>query len=121
MLTKQQLIADGCVPNRNMWIGDGWFWCKGCEKYTLHRAFSHRGDSDCYEVCLECNQYHGSRQLGELFRPWGSHETPASLAKVMERDGILPEPPTSNGTTTVDDILKDAVDLTRRYGKAITG
>ena len=63
MLTADQLRGDGCVPNLNLWIGDGWFYCPGCEKYSFHRAFSHRGESDSYEVCLECNQYHGSTPL----------------------------------------------------------
>ena len=63
MLTLDQLIADGCVWNPHMWIGDGWMYCRGCEKYTFHRAWSHRGASDCFEVCLECQQYHGTNRL----------------------------------------------------------
>lgn len=63
MITKAQLIADGCVRNPNMWLGPSWFFCKGCEQYAYHTAFSHPGAGDCYELCLQCNEYHGNLQL----------------------------------------------------------
>ena len=63
MLTKAELVTDGCVPNRNAWTGDGWFYCRGCEAYSFHRAFSHPGRGDVYAVCLVCDQYHGHLPL----------------------------------------------------------
>lgn len=63
MLTKDQLLADGCVPNPNMWLGDGWFYCRTCEQYTFHRAWSHKGEADAYEVCLICDTYTGRLPL----------------------------------------------------------
>ena len=63
MLTKAQLLADGCVLNRNMWIGDGWIWCRKCRAYQFHEAYSHSGESDCYEVCQTCGTYSGRLPL----------------------------------------------------------
>ena len=63
MLTKAQLIADGCVPNQNMWIGDGWMFCRTCNRYSFHGAMSHQAEADCYEVCKVCDTYTGNLRL----------------------------------------------------------
>ena len=63
MLTKDHLLADGCVPNPNMWLGAGWMYCRTCQTYSQHRAFSHQGTADCYEVCNACDTYSGDRGL----------------------------------------------------------
>lgn len=57
--TRKVLDSLGLVVNRNMWIGDGWIYCKFCQKYTFHYAMSHKGKADCYEVCRECDNYTG--------------------------------------------------------------
>ena len=59
MLTKAELLADGCVPNPNCWIADGWMYCRTCEAYSFHSAFSHPGIGDCYEICKTCGTYTG--------------------------------------------------------------
>lgn len=91
MLTKADLIADGCVPNPNMWIGDGWLYCRTCERFQFHGAWSHPGETDCHEVCKVCDTYTGKLKL---------KGTPM---------------------TTATDILENAAELTRRYGKTVAG
>ena len=63
MLTKAELIADGCVPNPHMWIGDGWMYCPRCQRYAFHQAWSRPGDYACYEVCPHCDTYNGQNSL----------------------------------------------------------
>ena len=63
MLTAQQLADDRAVPNPNIWLGNGWMMCKGCNTYTFHHAVSHPNTSDCYEVCNTCNCYYGTEPL----------------------------------------------------------
>ncbi|MEY2873477.1 MAG: hypothetical protein RLZZ373_848 [Pseudomonadota bacterium] len=63
MITRAQLEADGCVVNPCMWIGDGWFYCRTCDRSTRHVALSHRGESDAYEVCTTCDTYTGRGRL----------------------------------------------------------
>jgi hypothetical protein len=49
----------GVVPNLHMWIGNGWLFCRGCQAYRYHHAYSHPGTSDCFEVCDVCHRYYG--------------------------------------------------------------
>lgn len=63
MVTRADLIADGCVPNPNMWIGDGWFYCRACRVERKHEAYSHKGEADCYEVCKTCGTYSGRNAM----------------------------------------------------------
>lgn len=62
-ISRAELEADGAVRNPNMWIGDGWMYCKGCKRYTFHHAMSHPGERDCYEVCGDCDCYYGEEKL----------------------------------------------------------
>jgi len=84
MLTKAELLADGCVPNPNMWIGDGWLYCKTCEAFQFHRALSHPGVGDCYECCLVCNTYTGRLPLKGSAMPVAS-DILASAKEFTER------------------------------------
>lgn len=63
IVTRTELEAAGLVPNRHMWIGDGWIYCPLCARNTLHDAWSHKGDSDCFEVCKSCECYSGPNRL----------------------------------------------------------
>jgi hypothetical protein len=63
-ITRAQLDAAGLVVNPNMWIGSGWLYCRICRDYRHHYAMSHRGKSDCYEVCKECETYSGEEAQG---------------------------------------------------------
>ena len=67
-VTREEMIAAGLVENPNMWIGSGWMWCMGCGTYTYHYAMSHKGQSDCFEVCGECNVYYLGRGASPLSR-----------------------------------------------------
>lgn len=57
VLSYQELVDIGIVPNLNMYIGNGYMFCANCQKYTYHFAMSHRGMSDCYELCKDCDSY----------------------------------------------------------------
>ena len=61
-LTPEEI---GVVPNRNMWIGNGWLHCAGCMDYRMHEAYSHPGTSDCYEVCGTCQRYYPRKKCWE--------------------------------------------------------
>ena len=91
MFTKAQLIAAGVVPNKNAWIGDGWFYCKGHEAYAFHSAWSKPGDAVVFEICLVCDEYHGNARL----------------------------PLKGSAVPVASDILENAKELTRRYARVI--
>lgn len=63
MLTKAELIADGCVKNPHIYIADGWMYCPTCQVWQFHEALSHLGLGDCYECCQTCGHYHGQHAL----------------------------------------------------------
>lgn len=89
MLTKQQILDDGAVLNPNCWIGDAWIYCDGCKQYTYHAPYSRRIDGAVFEICLQCDNYHGHFHLR------------------------------GSNVTTAADILENAKELTQRYGEAI--
>jgi hypothetical protein len=51
----------GLEVNPNMWLGGGWFYCAFCKEYTHHYAMSHKGQSDCFEICKKCDSYSGNK------------------------------------------------------------
>lgn len=55
--TRAELEEMGLVVNPNMYIGDGWRFCITCNRYAYVNAMSHRGQSDCFEVCRDCNTH----------------------------------------------------------------
>ena len=61
-LTREQLIADGCVRNINM-PAPGRLHCRICASEQPHHAYSHKGSADCYEVCTACGCYSGRTEL----------------------------------------------------------
>jgi hypothetical protein len=61
--TRQDLDKAGKVVNPNMWLGDGWYFCKVCKKYTFHYAMSTPKQADCFEVCRECDNYSGNQPV----------------------------------------------------------
>ena len=63
VVTVAELREAGLIPNRHMWIGNGWMFCRVCNQYAYHDAWSHRGTSDCYEVCRECQCYSGHHAI----------------------------------------------------------
>lgn len=60
-LTREELETKGLVVNPNMPLFGGWFYCRICERYSHHYAMSHKGESDCFEICRDCNCYSGRR------------------------------------------------------------
>lgn len=59
--SRQELDKGDYTVNNNMWLGDGWFFCKVCKKYTFHYAMSHKTNrQECVEVCHECDNYSGN-------------------------------------------------------------
>lgn len=61
IVTRPELVEAGLVPNPHLWIGDGWIYCRVCERYTFHQAWSvpQQAQPVCFEVCLSCNYYSG--------------------------------------------------------------
>ena len=56
--TRAEMIELGLVPNRNMWIGDGWHFCVNCNRHRYMSAMSHHAMPDCYWVCKTCNTHY---------------------------------------------------------------
>jgi len=56
-ISRKELDKKGLVVNPHMWLSSGWIYCKICKDYTKHYAMSHKGKSDCYEVCSKCENY----------------------------------------------------------------
>ena len=57
--SRQELDTLGYSINPNMWLGDGWFFCKVCRQDTPHYAMSNSARLDCVEVCRHCDNYSG--------------------------------------------------------------
>ena len=47
----------GLIVNPHMYLGSAWFYCRVCREYTYHYAMSHKGQSDCFEICKKCDSF----------------------------------------------------------------
>jgi hypothetical protein len=79
-LTLAQLTADGCVRNINM-PAPSRLYCRTCEAERTHHAYSHTGESDCYEICTVCQTYGGRNTLRG--REVGAGELNAAFAALV--------------------------------------
>lgn len=66
VISRDDMILMGLVLNPNMPIGAGFFHCPNCNHYTYHFAMSHRGLSDCFELCQDCDSYVAPRAVAVL-------------------------------------------------------
>lgn len=57
MYSLEDLERLGLIRNPNMWIGDGWRFCLNCRQYAYVFAMSFPGQSNCVEVCKDCETH----------------------------------------------------------------
>lgn len=62
--TRAELYAAGVRPNRFLWLGSGWAWCRVCALTTKHEGWSDSKGRP-FEVCQNCGCYSGRERIQE--------------------------------------------------------